>query len=128
MNAKIERVNKDIDKAKDKISEFQARLKELEKQKTELENTEIVEAVRGMDIPLNDLPAILKALRDRDEAPFTLGIRDPAKSDDFAGRGGATERADFGREATEGAERSLQRRGPKSTKTDKEENENEENS
>lgn len=93
MNAKIERVNKDIDKTKDKISEYQARLRELEKQKTELENTEIVEAVRGMDIPLNDLPAILKALREQNGAPFTSG-----------------------------------QVGPKSTKTDKEEDANEENS
>lgn len=77
MNAKIERVNKDIDKTKEKISEFQAKLRELEKQKTELENTEIVEAVRGMDIPLNDLPAILKALREPSGAPFTSGQVDP---------------------------------------------------
>ena len=55
------------------ISEYQARLRELEKQKTELENTDIVEAVRGMDIPLIDLPAILKALRDQNGAPFTSG-------------------------------------------------------
>lgn len=34
----------------------------------------------------------------------------PAKSDDFVGRGGATERADFGRKTSEGAERSLCRR------------------
>lgn len=93
MNAKIERVNNDIDKTKEKINEFQARLRELEKQKTELENTEIVEAVRSMDIPLTDLPAILKALRDKSGAPFTLG-----------------------------------QVGPKSIHTDKEENENEENS
>lgn len=73
MNAKIERVNKDIDKTKEKISEFQARLRDLEKQKTELENTEIVEAVRGMDIPLNDLPAVLKALREQNGAPLTSG-------------------------------------------------------
>lgn len=73
MNAKIERVNKDIDKTKEKISEFQARLRELEKQKTEIENIEIVEAVRGMDIPLTDLPAILKALREKSGAPFTSG-------------------------------------------------------
>lgn len=92
MNTKIERVNKDIDKTKEKISEFQAKLRELEKQKTELENMEIVEAVRGMNIPLTDLPSILKALREQNEAPFTSG-----------------------------------QVGPKSTKTDKEENENEEN-
>lgn len=73
MNPKIERVIKDIDKTKEKITEFQSRLRELEKQKTEFENIEIVEAVRGMDIPLNDLPAILKALREQNGAPFTSG-------------------------------------------------------
>lgn len=34
----------------------------------------------------------------------------PEKSPDFLGRGDATERADFGRKASEGAERSLRRR------------------
>jgi hypothetical protein len=77
LNAKIEHVNKDIDKTKEKISEFQTKLRELEKQKTELENTEIVEAVRGMDIPLNDLPAVLKALREQNGAPFTSGQLGP---------------------------------------------------
>lgn len=73
MNVKIERVNKDIAKTKDKISEFQIKLRELEKQKTELENIEIVEAVRDMNISLTDLPAILKALREQNGAPFTSG-------------------------------------------------------
>lgn len=73
MNAKIERVNKDIDKTKEKINEFQARLRELEKQKTELENIEIVEAVRGMDVPLDDLPTVLKAFREQNGALFTSG-------------------------------------------------------
>ena len=63
MNAKIERVSKDIQKTKDKISEFQTRLRELEKQKTELENIEIVDAVRGMDISLADLAAMLKGAK-----------------------------------------------------------------
>lgn len=63
MNPKIERVGKDIDKTKDKISEFQTRLRELERQKTELENMEIVEAVRGMDISLADLAAMIKATK-----------------------------------------------------------------
>jgi DNA-binding transcriptional regulator GbsR (MarR family) len=77
LNAKIERVNKEIDKTKEKISEFQAKLRELEKQKTEFENIEIVEAVRGMNIPLTGLPAILKALRDQSGAPFTSGQHGP---------------------------------------------------
>ena len=62
MNPKIERVSKEIEKTKGKISEWQARLRELEKQKTELENTEIVETVRGMDISLADLAAMLLAI------------------------------------------------------------------
>ena len=60
MNAKIERVIKDIDKAREKINEQQARLRELERQKTELENIEIVEAVRGNSISFDDLAALLK--------------------------------------------------------------------
>lgn len=63
MNPKIERVCKDIDKTKDKIGELQARLRELEKQKTELENTEIVDTVRGMDISLADLAAMLRTVQ-----------------------------------------------------------------
>lgn len=63
MNPKIERVCKDIDKTRSKIGELQARLRELESQKTELENTEIVETVRGMDISLADLAALLRATR-----------------------------------------------------------------
>ena len=63
MNAKIERVSKDIEKTKGKISEFQARLKELERQKTELENMDIVDVVRGMNISITDLAALLKTSR-----------------------------------------------------------------
>ena len=63
MNAKIERVNKEIDKAKGKIADQQARLRDLEKQKTELENLEIVEAVRGMDISFAELADLLKATK-----------------------------------------------------------------
>ena len=59
MNTKIERVNNEIEKAKGKISELQVKLRDLEKQKTELENAEIVEAVRGMDISLAELAAML---------------------------------------------------------------------
>lgn len=77
MSAKIERIQKDIDKAKEKISEFQTKLKELERQKTELENTEIVETVRGMDISLADLAAFLSAAR----GPATSGQVGPKPTD-----------------------------------------------
>jgi hypothetical protein len=60
---KIERVSKEIDRTKGKISEQQARLRDLEKQKTELENLEIVSAVRGMNISFADLAVLLKNTR-----------------------------------------------------------------
>lgn len=60
MNVKIERVNKDIEKMRAKISDMQGGLRELERRKTELENTEIVDIVRGMDISLAELAAMLK--------------------------------------------------------------------
>ena len=63
MSAKIERINKEIDKTKGKISDQQARLRELEKQRTELENLEIVEAVRGMNISFADLAALLQSAK-----------------------------------------------------------------
>lgn len=79
MNAKIERVNKDIEKTKGKITEFQTRLRELEKQKTELENMEIVDTVRGMDISLADLAAMLRASQD---TPATSGHIGPKLNTD----------------------------------------------
>ena len=68
MNTKIERINKEIDKTKGRIAEFQAKLRELEKQKTELENLEIIGAVRGMDISIADLAAMIQQT-----APTTSG-------------------------------------------------------
>jgi len=62
MNTKIERVSNEIEKTKAKISGFQDKLRELEKQKTELENIEIVDAVRGLDVSIDDLAAMLKKI------------------------------------------------------------------
>lgn len=73
MNAKIKRVSKDIQKTKDKINEFQIKLRDLEKQKTELENLEIVDAVRGMDISLTDLADLLKAAKANDATSSQVG-------------------------------------------------------
>lgn len=81
MNTKIERVSKDIQKTKEKISEFQAKLRELEKQKTELENIEIVDAVRGMDISLVDLAALLKAAKSGGATSGQVGPKLEAHAD-----------------------------------------------
>ena len=50
--SKSAKIEAEIEKVKAKISEQQARLKELEQKKVEAENSEIVDIVRGMSIPL----------------------------------------------------------------------------
>lgn len=61
-NKKIAKIEADIAKTRNKLAELQAQLKEQERQKLELENTSIVDMVRGMNISLADLPAMLQAL------------------------------------------------------------------
>ena len=55
MNPKIEKLAKDIEKTKAKIAEQQARLRELEKQKTELENTDFVAVARSYHLTPQEL-------------------------------------------------------------------------
>ena len=75
----------EIDKVKAKISEQQARLKELEQKKLEAENSEIVDIVRGMSIPLAGSPGAPEAQDDgtlgqsvpkSEPAPVTEGKED----------------------------------------------------
>jgi predicted nuclease with TOPRIM domain len=72
MNPKIKKINDEIDKTKSKISELQTRLRELERQKTEIENTEIVELVRGVDATPQELAAFILAFREQSGAPSLL--------------------------------------------------------
>lgn len=58
---KITKMEKDIQKLRDKIADLQAQLKEKERQKVEMENTEIVDAVRGTGVNPEDLAAFIKA-------------------------------------------------------------------
>ncbi|WP_375105223.1 DUF4315 family protein [Paenibacillus sp. RS8] len=81
MSTKIERVNRDIEKIKSKISELQTKLKELERQKTELENLAIVDAVRGVDISLNDLADLLKAMKTGAATSGQLGSKSVVPTD-----------------------------------------------
>lgn len=57
---KIERINKEIAKTREKITEYQNKLKGLEAQKTEAENLEIVQLVRAMRMTPQELNAMLK--------------------------------------------------------------------
>ena len=60
--SKSAKIQTEIEKVKAKITEQQARLKELEQKKMEAENTEIVDIVRGLSISLDDLPALLSLI------------------------------------------------------------------
>ena len=57
---KIDRINKEIAKTREKITEYQNKLKGLEAQKTEAENLEIVQLVRAMRMTPQELNAMLK--------------------------------------------------------------------
>ena len=45
---KIDKLDKELEKAREKAAEWQAKIRELEKQKQEEENSQIVQAVRSL--------------------------------------------------------------------------------
>ena len=72
MNNKLTKLQMEIEKIKHKISEQQTKLRELEHQKTEIENTEIVELVRSMKMNTSELSTFLKAYREKNDAPILM--------------------------------------------------------
>ena len=56
---KIERIDQEIAKTREKIAEQQEKLKDLEAQKTEAENLEIVQMVRALRMTPAQLSAML---------------------------------------------------------------------
>jgi predicted nucleic acid-binding Zn-ribbon protein len=62
-NEKLKKIETEIVKVKAKISEFTARLRELERQKTETENAGIIALVRDMDILPDELTAFIQAYK-----------------------------------------------------------------
>lgn len=56
---KIDRINNEIQKTREKITEYQNKLRGLEAQKTEAENLQIVQLVRSMRLTPQELTAML---------------------------------------------------------------------
>ena len=56
---KIDRIDREIAKTREKLAEYQNRLRELEAQKTEAENLEIVQMVRTVRMTPQELNALL---------------------------------------------------------------------
>ena len=61
----IEKTNAEIDKLKLKLNSYHTRLKELEHQKTQLENIDIIAAVRAVDIAPEELRIFLNKLKEQ---------------------------------------------------------------
>ena len=58
---KLERIEREIEKTRGKITEYQNKLKELEAQRTEQENFEIVGIVRSMCMTHDELMNFLRS-------------------------------------------------------------------
>jgi len=58
---KLERIEKDIEKTKDKIAALQNQLRELEAAKTEQENLQIIQLVRSMNMKPDEFAAFLRS-------------------------------------------------------------------
>lgn len=59
MANRIDRFDREIQKTREKITEYQNKLKGLEAQKTEAENLQIVQLVRSMRLSPQELTAML---------------------------------------------------------------------
>ena len=65
MNPKIKKIDSEYEKNAAKITELQARQRELEEQRTNLENLDIIGLVRGMGLTPDQLAALIQS------APYT---------------------------------------------------------
>lgn len=61
--SKTAKIEGEIEKTKAKIAELQEKLKGLEQKKTEQENTEIVDIVRGLRVSIDELPLLLQQIK-----------------------------------------------------------------
>ena len=72
MSQKLEKLSAEIEKTRARITVLQTRLQDMEQQRSELENTEIVELVRSVTATPEELAAFIKAFRESSGAPFTF--------------------------------------------------------
>lgn len=67
--SKLDNLKADLIRAREKVSEWQARVRDIERQITEQENLEIIQAVRGIAAAPEDLRAVLDMIRAAKEPP-----------------------------------------------------------
>lgn len=74
MQNKLTKIKKDILKTEEKISEYQSKLKSLEKEKTDLENLMMIDVLRKHKVNHNDLPTILQIFEEEKGSSVPLKI------------------------------------------------------
>lgn len=80
MNPKIKKIDTEYEKNAAKITELQERQKELEKQRLELENLDIIGLVRGMGLTPDQLAALIQT--SKTTAPGAEGKEGPYHAED----------------------------------------------
>ena len=67
--SKIDKLKAELVRAREKASEWQARVRDIERQITELENLEIIQTVRGIMAAPEDLQELLSMIRAVNQPP-----------------------------------------------------------
>ena len=79
---KMERLKAELEKAKQKAAEWQARAKDIERQITEQENLEIIQAVRGINVSPEELKDILARIQSVKGLPEQDQIKEERKENE----------------------------------------------
>lgn len=74
MQNKLTKIKKDIQRTEVKITEYQSKLKSLQKEKTDLENLMMIDVLRKHKVNHNDLPTILQIFEEEKGSSVPLKI------------------------------------------------------
>lgn len=65
MNPKLKKITDDIENTKSKIAEMQTKVRDLERQKTELENADIIAMIRSIDVPPDEFGEFVRLFKEQ---------------------------------------------------------------
>ena len=82
MNAKLKKVLSDMKKIEDKMELLQWNWEELNKQKTEFENLEIIGLIRSAKITTENLNDVITAYRSKNGVPFSSKKQEENKNEE----------------------------------------------
>lgn len=82
MNAKLKKLLSDMQKIEDKMELLQMKWNELNKQKTEFENLEIIGLIRGAKISTENLNDVIMAYRSKSGVPFSSQKQEETKNEE----------------------------------------------